>query len=46
MKAPFKLSRQPELQSPSLVVGWSTDAGKLGAKVTDYLNRNLFLPQE
>ncbi|MFB0559349.1 MAG: PAC2 family protein [Dehalococcoidales bacterium] len=41
MKAPFKFSRQPELQSPSLVVGWSADAGKLGVKVTDYLNRKL-----
>ena len=41
MKAPFKFSRPPELQSPSLVVGWSADAGKLGAKVTDYLNRKL-----
>lgn len=41
MKAPFKFSRPPELQSPSLVVGWGADAGKLGAKVTDYLNRKL-----
>lgn len=41
MKAPFKFSRQPELQNPSLVVGWGADAGKLGAKVTDYLNRKL-----
>ena len=40
-KAPLKLSWQPELQSPSLVVGWSADTGKLGAKVTDYLNRKL-----
>jgi len=41
MKAPFKFSRPPELQSPSLVVGWGADAGKLGAKVTGYLNRKL-----
>jgi len=41
MKDPLKFSWQPELQSPSLVVGWSADAGKLGAKVTDYLNRKL-----
>ncbi len=41
MKDPLKFSWQPELQSPSLVVGWSTDASKLGAKVTDYLNRKL-----
>ncbi len=37
----FKLSEQPKLQSPSLVVGWSADASKLGARVTDYLNRKL-----
>ncbi len=41
MTAPFKFSRQPELQNPSLVIGWSADAGKLGAKVTDFLNRKL-----
>jgi len=41
MKDPLKFSWQPELQSPSLVVGWSVDASKLGAKVTDYLNRKL-----
>jgi proteasome assembly chaperone (PAC2) family protein len=37
----YKVSGQPELQSPSLVVGWSTDAGKLGSRVTDYLNKKL-----
>ena len=37
MKEALKLSWQPELKSPSLVVGWSTDANSLGAKVTDYL---------
>ena len=37
----FKLSGQPQLQSPSLVVGWNVDAGKIGAKVTNYLNRKL-----
>ena len=41
MKDPLKFSWQPELQSPSLIVGWSVDGGKLGAKVTDYLNRKL-----
>ncbi len=41
MKAPLKFSWQPELQHPSLVIGWSIDASKLGAKVTDYLNRKL-----
>jgi proteasome assembly chaperone (PAC2) family protein len=41
MKERLRLSWQPELQSSSLVVGWSVDAGKLGRKVTDYLNRKL-----
>ncbi len=41
MKDRFKSSGQPELRSPSLVVGWSTDAGKLGSRVTDYLNKKL-----
>ncbi|MBI4181159.1 MAG: PAC2 family protein [Chloroflexi bacterium] len=37
----LKFWGQPELKNPSLVVGWSVDAGKLGTKVTDYLNRKL-----
>ena len=41
MADPLKFSWQPELKSPSLVVGWSVDASKLGAKVTDYLNKKL-----
>ncbi len=41
MKDLFKLSGQSELRNPSLVVGWSTDAGKLGSRVTDYLNKKL-----
>ncbi len=41
MIEPLKFSWQPELQSPSLVVGWNDDAGRLGAKVTDYLNSKL-----
>jgi len=41
MKGFFRLSRQPELQSPALIVGWSTDAAKLGLRVTDYLNKKL-----
>ena len=40
-KHPFRIYRKPELQSSSLVVGWSRDAGKLGAKVIDYLNKTL-----
>ncbi len=41
MIEPLKFSWRPKLQSPALVIGWSEDAGKLGAKVTDYLNRKL-----
>lgn len=40
-KHPFGIYRKPELQSSSLVVGWSEDAGKLGPKVIDYLNKKL-----
>ena len=36
-----KLFGQPELSSSALVVGWSVDASRLGAKVTDYLNIKL-----
>jgi proteasome assembly chaperone (PAC2) family protein len=38
---PFKIYRAIEFQSSSLVVGWSEDAGKLGPKVIDYLNKKL-----
>ena len=41
MKELFKLFTQPELKSPSLLVGWNVDASKLGAKVIDYLNKKL-----
>lgn len=41
MGAPLDSSGQPERKSLSLVIGWSVDAGKLGAKVTNYLNRKL-----
>ena len=37
MKELFQFTSQPELRSPSMVVGWSADAGNLGARVTDYL---------
>jgi predicted ATP-grasp superfamily ATP-dependent carboligase len=40
-KHPFEIYRKPELQSSSLVVGWSEDAGKLGTRVIDYLNKKL-----
>jgi proteasome assembly chaperone (PAC2) family protein len=38
---PFTIFKEPKLQSSSLVVGWSQDAGKLGGRVIDYLNRKL-----
>lgn len=38
---PLKFYRQPELRQPSLVVGWNSDIGKLGSKVTGYLNKKL-----
>ncbi len=45
MKKPFEFSTQPELQpelqSPSLIVGWGADASYLGTKVADYLIRKL-----
>ncbi len=41
MNDQLKFSWQPELHSSSLVVGWSVDASRLGARVTDYLNRKL-----
>jgi len=41
MTDPLNFSWQPQLKRPSLVVGWSVDASKLGAKVADYLNRKL-----
>jgi len=37
----FRLCRQPELQNPSLIVGFSEDAGKLAPKVIDYLNEKI-----
>jgi len=37
----FRLYRQPELQNPSLIVGFSEDAGRLAPKVIDYLNENI-----
>lgn len=37
----FRIHRQPELKTSSLVVGWREDAGRLGPRVIDYLNREL-----
>jgi len=38
---PLRFFSRPVLQSPTLVVGWSEDAGQLGPKVIDYLRRKL-----
>lgn len=40
-KHAFEIYGEPEIESSSLVVGWSEDAGKLGTKVADYLNKKL-----
>ena len=37
----FHFSGQPELRSPTLIVGWSADASQLGTRVTDCLIRKL-----
>jgi proteasome assembly chaperone (PAC2) family protein len=41
MTGPLKLSGQPELVRPTLVVSWTMDASRLGTRVADYLNRKL-----
>jgi proteasome assembly chaperone (PAC2) family protein len=38
---PFKLFFKPELESSPLVVAWNQDAGRVGQKVADYLNKEL-----
>jgi len=40
-KHPLKIYGKPKLESSSLVVGWGEDAGRLGTKVIDYLNKRL-----
>lgn len=40
-KHPYRIYAEPELENPSLVVGWTEDAGKLGPRVTDYLSEKL-----
>lgn len=37
----IKFTWQPEFKNPSLIVGWEEDAGKLGLRVIDYLNKKL-----
>jgi len=41
MKEPVEIHSQPELDNASLIVGWQEDAGKLGQKVIEYLNRHI-----
>jgi len=43
MRAPVNVNvrSQPELENASLIVGWQEDAGKLGPKVIDYLNKHI-----
>ena len=38
---PIKIYKEPDLRRSSLVMGWSSDMGNLGRKVTSYLNRKL-----
>lgn len=37
----FKICGKAEFRSPSLIVGWSQDAGRLGPNVIDFLKRKL-----
>jgi predicted ATP-grasp superfamily ATP-dependent carboligase len=37
----LRFSGHPELKNPSLIVGWTTDAGKMGSRVVDYLVEKL-----
>ena len=40
-KQPFRIYSNPELESSTLIVGWSEDAAKLGIKAVDYLIEKL-----
>lgn len=41
-RPPYEIYRIPNLQNPSLIVGWQTqDVGKIGTKVIDFLNEKL-----
>jgi proteasome assembly chaperone (PAC2) family protein len=37
----LKFSGRPELKNPAFIVGWTTDAGKMGSRVVDYLVEKL-----
>jgi len=41
MREPVNVRSQPDLENASLIVGWQEDAGKLGPKVIDYLNKHI-----
>jgi len=41
MKELVEMHSQAELENASLIVGWQEDAGKLGPKVIEYLNRHI-----
>lgn len=41
MDEKIHFSARPELRNPTMIVGWSMDAGRLGWRVTDYLVRKL-----
>jgi len=41
LKSIFKFSHEPKFENPSLIVGWDRDAGQLGPKVIEYLNRKI-----
>ncbi len=38
---PYRIYRPPELQNPSLIIGWSQDAGRLAPSVVDFLCNKL-----
>ena len=40
-KDQFEIYKQPRLQNPSLIIGWSEDIGQLGPKVIDFLIKKL-----
>ena len=41
MREPVNVRSQPELENAILIVGWQEDAGKLGPKVINYLNKHI-----
>jgi predicted ATP-grasp superfamily ATP-dependent carboligase len=41
MKDLIKFTLQPELEKPSLIIGWREDPGRLGPNVINYLNKTM-----